>query len=127
MAVTVNTALPVLVDAYDQEGRAEIAKAATRAEAEYRLEQVREKWRPIWQALDVFAAAHAAWATAIEAGTVTPALASEVRSAWCTLRAVAVGEATLWARASFEVHLRYPGPAYWAGSGTGPLVVTVVP
>ncbi len=43
-----------------------------------------------------------------------------------TLRAVAVGKVTLRAVASFEVHLGYPGPAYWAGSGTDPLEVTVV-
>jgi hypothetical protein len=51
----------------------------------------------------------------------------ESDSAEFALRAVAVGEVALRATASFEVHLRYPGPAYWGGSGTSPLVVTVVP
>jgi len=44
------------------------------------------------------------------------------------LRAVKSGQATLTASASFEVHLGYPGPAYWAGSNTKePLIVTVKP
>lgn len=41
------------------------------------------------------------------------------------LRAVRPGKATLRASASFEVHLSYPGPAYWGTSGSGPLLVTV--
>ncbi len=41
------------------------------------------------------------------------------------LQAVAPGKATITASASFEVHLDYPGPAYWGMSNSGPLVVTV--
>jgi len=44
-----------------------------------------------------------------------------------TLQAVGPGQATLSASASFEVHLGYPGPAYWGASGTGPLAITVTP
>lgn len=44
------------------------------------------------------------------------------------LRAVNSGETTITATASFEVHLDYPGPAYWGISSTEePLVVVVVP
>jgi hypothetical protein len=44
------------------------------------------------------------------------------------LRAVKSGQVTLTASASFEVHLGYPGPAYWAGSNVKePLIVTVKP
>jgi hypothetical protein len=43
------------------------------------------------------------------------------------LRAVRSGKATLNAGASFEVHLGYPGPAYWGYSGSGPLTVIVAP
>lgn len=43
------------------------------------------------------------------------------------LRAVGPGQATFSASASFEVHLGYPGPAYWGGSGAGPLEITVTP
>jgi DNA/RNA endonuclease YhcR with UshA esterase domain len=42
------------------------------------------------------------------------------------LRAVKAGRVTLTAGASFEVHLGYPGPAYWSSGSAGePLVVTV--
>jgi hypothetical protein len=43
------------------------------------------------------------------------------------LRAVESGQATLRATASFEVHLGYPGPAYWGYGSTGPLTMTVTP
>jgi len=43
------------------------------------------------------------------------------------LRAVGPGRATLSASASFEVHLGYPGPAYWGGSSAGPLEMAVRP
>ena len=43
------------------------------------------------------------------------------------LRAVRPGRATLSASASFEVHLGYPGPAYWSGSPSGRLEITVRP
>jgi hypothetical protein len=35
--------------------------------------------------------------------------------------ATSPGQATLRVTASFEVHLGYPGPAYWSGSSTEPL------
>ncbi len=41
------------------------------------------------------------------------------------VRAVGAGQATFTAGASFEVHLGYPGPAYWAGSNAPSLVVNV--
>ena len=37
------------------------------------------------------------------------------------------GSATLSASASFEVHLDYPGPAYWSNAGTGRLKISVEP
>jgi hypothetical protein len=43
------------------------------------------------------------------------------------LQAVGPGQARLSASASFEVHLPYPGGAYWGASGTGPLTITVTP
>ena len=43
------------------------------------------------------------------------------------LRAVAPGEATLLAGASFEFHAGYPGPAYWRSAGSGPLQITILP
>jgi hypothetical protein len=41
------------------------------------------------------------------------------------LEAVGSGQAVVWSTTSFEVHLGYPGPAYWGGSGSGPLTITV--
>jgi hypothetical protein len=43
------------------------------------------------------------------------------------LEAVAVGEAILTSSVSFEVHLGYPGPAYWGGSSGEPLIIIVAP
>jgi len=43
-----------------------------------------------------------------------------------TLRAVKAGEAALAGTVSFEVHLGYPGPAYWATASSGPLIVSVI-
>lgn len=42
-----------------------------------------------------------------------------------TLHTLGVGTATLRAAASFEVHLGYSGPAYWAADSAAPLTVTV--
>jgi hypothetical protein len=44
-----------------------------------------------------------------------------------TLHAVRPGQAVLRASTSFEVHLGYPGPAYWGASATAPLTITVTP
>lgn len=43
------------------------------------------------------------------------------------LQAVADGQAILTASVSFEVHLGYPGPAYWGGSSGESLLITVAP
>jgi len=43
------------------------------------------------------------------------------------LRAVSPGKAALSASTSFEVHLGYPGPAYWGYSVSGPLTISVAP
>jgi hypothetical protein len=42
-----------------------------------------------------------------------------------TLQAASPGKATLSALASFEVHLGYPGPAYWGASSSKELVLQV--
>ncbi len=42
-----------------------------------------------------------------------------------TLHVLGSGPVTLTASASFEVHLGYPGPAYWSRDSAGPLGVTV--
>ncbi len=42
-----------------------------------------------------------------------------------TLKAVAPGRAVFGATVSFELHLGYPGPAYWAGAASELTAVTV--
>ena len=42
-----------------------------------------------------------------------------------TLRALRAGQTELGANVSFEVHLGYPGPAYWAGANAFPLTISV--
>jgi hypothetical protein len=44
-----------------------------------------------------------------------------------TLTAIASGQATLTAGVSFEVHIGYPGPAYWGYASATPLIITVAP
>lgn len=49
-------------------------------------------------------------------------------SAEFKLSAAAPGQVGLTASASFEVHIGYPGPAYWGSSSSGePLILTVNP
>ncbi len=43
------------------------------------------------------------------------------------LRAIAPGTATLAGSVSFEVHLGYPGPAYWSVATAAPLTMTIQP
>jgi hypothetical protein len=44
------------------------------------------------------------------------------------LTAAAAGQATLTATVSYEVHLGYPGPAYWGMTGSDrPLMIMVAP
>lgn len=45
--------------------------------------------------------------------------------AYITLKAVAPGKAELKVSASFEVHLGYPGPAYWSSATSRPVIVEV--
>ncbi len=53
--------------------------------------------------------------------------AGESDSATFELSATRSGQATLRASVSYEVHLGYPGPAYWGGASAGPVVLTVIP
>jgi hypothetical protein len=48
-------------------------------------------------------------------------------SAQFTLQAANPGQATLSASASYEVHLGYPGPAYWGNASASPVELTVNP
>ncbi len=93
MARTINAAVPQLVGDYQREGDAVIDAAPTPDEARAAVAQVRVRWAPVWDAIDAFAAAHDAWASAIESGG-TPGLA-EIRGAWCDVRHAMAPRATL--------------------------------
>jgi len=95
VARATNAAVPQLVNAYDQDGLAAIAVSDSRDEAEIRLERVRQKWRHVWDALDIFASAHDAWVAAIEANAPTAQVAMEVREAYCMLRGSAMPDVEL--------------------------------
>jgi hypothetical protein len=44
-----------------------------------------------------------------------------------TLQVVGAGVITISISASFEVHLGYPGPAYWSNDNSEPITITVQP
>ncbi len=51
----------------------------------------------------------------------------ETDEAAFVLRGLSEGQAVLSGHVSFEVHLGYPGPAFWGGASSPPLLVTIVP
>jgi hypothetical protein len=53
--------------------------------------------------------------------------AGQSDSAVFELQAARAGRAALRASVSYEVHMGYPGPAYWGGASAGPIVLTVLP
>lgn len=84
-----NAALPMLVDAYRQEGLKAIAKAPTREAAEAELIVIDARWSKVWTAWNVLRVAEDTWATAIETGGDTAAALAGMRTAYCGLQ-------TLW-------------------------------
>lgn len=52
---------------------------------------------------------------------------NQTDSAVFNLTAVRAGEIELNASVSFEVHLGYPGPAYWGSASSGPVRIKVEP
>jgi hypothetical protein len=90
-----NAMLPAMVSTYRLEGDEMIARAKTADEARAGLETIRDRWRPVWAAWEVFAVAHDAYATALGQGTATPQLAAELGDAYCLLRAAVADRAEL--------------------------------
>lgn len=77
-----------LVVAYAQEDARVIEEAGSRAEALAELEQLDQKWTPIWAAWIVLTHAHDGWARVLDAGGAEePQRAELVRVAWCGLLA----------------------------------------
>jgi hypothetical protein len=91
VAEAANSALPVLVEAYRQEGLRAIddvkAKGGTEQEARFAIESVKTKWKPIWEAWAALRIAEDAWADALEKDTDTAAALAGLRSAYCQFMA----------------------------------------
>jgi hypothetical protein len=111
IARAVNAATASLAETYAQQGEQLIAAAKTRATAETLLVDHRERWKPVWLAVDALSVAHDEVATAIEAGRPAHGEVAMMRAAWCELvRAVDLADATLPAPAS-QLPIRCPGQA----------------
>jgi hypothetical protein len=91
VAQAANAALPMLVEAYRQEGLRAIddvkAKGGTEQEARAAIESVKTKWKPIWEAWAALRIAEDAWADALEQDTDTGAALAGLRSAYCQFMA----------------------------------------
>jgi len=83
-----NSALPILLSHYRQEGLDAIQAASTKAEAETELAAIKSRWEPVWKAWESVRIAQNAWATALESGADTAASLSAVRAAYCELQGV---------------------------------------
>jgi hypothetical protein len=88
VAVAVNAEIPQLLELREQEGLAAIENAPDRPAAKAALAKVRQRWAPVVAAIKVFAAAHDAWATALESGGTVDL--ESVLQAYCELRTAAI-------------------------------------
>jgi hypothetical protein len=88
IAVTVNAKIPQLLELREQEGLAAIENAPDRPAAKAALAKVRQRWASVVAAIKVFAAAHDAWATALESGGTVDL--ESVLQAYCELRTAAI-------------------------------------
>lgn len=87
-----NQALPILVNRYEKMGDdilAELkARGATKSEARSAIEGHKANWEPIWKAWDSLQIAQNGFADALESGGSIMDYLSELRQAFCELRAV---------------------------------------
>jgi hypothetical protein len=92
LATAANTALPMLVERYRQEGIKAIEKATTKDEAEKAVAEVKVKWQPVWKAWETLRVAEDTWAKAIEARGEPGAALKSLSEAYCQLVVVWPGE-----------------------------------
>jgi hypothetical protein len=83
-----NTALPILVERYNQEGLRAIDKAQSRQEAEAAILHIKNKWLPIWKAWESMRIAQDHWATVLEQGGDMTAALIEMKNAYCELMVI---------------------------------------
>ncbi len=86
MAVAVNAMVTVLETQYQRDLDAVVDNATSAEEAEVMLRAVRADWLDVWLAIEAYAAAHDAWATALEQGGAVDVL--QLAVSYCTLRSV---------------------------------------
>lgn len=89
VAVAGNTALPILVERYRDEGIDAILAVkhagGSADEARAAVDAVKARWAPVWTAWDALAAAQDGWATAIEQGGDASAALGGLKAAYCSL------------------------------------------
>lgn len=89
VALAANSALPLLAEAFRQDGLSAIAdvkaRGGTADEARAAVAAVEAKWAPVWRGWAALRIAEDAWATALEQGGDTAAALAAVRLAYCGL------------------------------------------
>lgn len=88
VAAGANAALPVLIEAYRQEGLKAIAKAPSRDAAEAELARIDQEWDKRWKAWGALRLAEDVWAVAIETGGNTAGAFAGMKTAYCGLQAL---------------------------------------
>lgn len=92
VAVTAQSIQLTLKQAYEAGQLAILDKAETREEFDKNVGAYRAKWKPVWEAYDVFADAYNGW---VDAKTDPLKAFGQMRSAYCKLRDLAPGGVTL--------------------------------
>ena len=92
VAEAANTALPILIDRYRDDGFRVLervkADGGNADDARAAIEKVKVKWKPIWDAWEALRVAQDAWATSLESGGDSAAALGALKKACCDLRAV---------------------------------------
>jgi hypothetical protein len=89
IALSANSALPLLAEAFRQEGLAAIADVKARGggedEAREAVAALEEKWKPVWDAWATLRIAEGALASLLEQGGETASALEQARRAYCAL------------------------------------------
>ncbi len=92
VAQAANSALPILIERYRQEGFRAIdavkASGGSAEDAKAAVKAVKAKWEPIWAAWETLRVAQDAWADALEGGGDPAAALGALKEAYCGLRQV---------------------------------------